>query len=78
MPTEEMNGEIIALEKQFKYYENLFNKSIANNVIFYKTRIILRALKRVDQKLNELKEIKETVRPNSPSVSNGITLLVDL
>ena len=28
MSTEEINGEIIALEKQFKYYEKLFGESI--------------------------------------------------
>jgi hypothetical protein len=60
MPVEEINAAIIKLESQLKHFENLLDHSISNGVILSKTKIILRELKQVSQKLNELKRLKET------------------
>jgi hypothetical protein len=58
MPTQEINEAIAALESQLNHYENLLEKSITDNVILAKTKVILLRLKEVSQELNELKKLK--------------------
>jgi hypothetical protein len=58
MPTQEINEAITALESQLYHYENLLDKSISNNEILAKTKVILLRLKEVSQELNELKKLK--------------------
>ncbi len=58
MPTKEIDAAIAALEIQLNHYEMMFDRSIRNNEIFAKTKIIYRDLKAVSEKLKELKKIK--------------------
>lgn len=58
MLTKEINAAIVDLESQQKHYEELLNKSIANDEIFAKTKLVLRKLKNVSHRLVELKKIK--------------------
>jgi hypothetical protein len=58
MPTKEINAAITVLEERLKHYENLLDRSISNDEILSKTKVILRHLKKVAQELNDLKKIQ--------------------
>jgi cell shape-determining protein MreC len=58
MPTKEIKAAIISLESQLKHYEELLDRSIDNDEILAKTKIILQKLKEVSKELNELKRLK--------------------
>jgi hypothetical protein len=58
MPTKEIKAAIVALESQLKQYEELLDRSITNNEILAKTKVILQKLKEVSRELNELKSLK--------------------
>jgi hypothetical protein len=59
MPTKEIKAAIISLESQLKHYEELLGRSIDNDEILAKTKIILLKLKEVSKELNELKKLKK-------------------
>ncbi|HET7000829.1 MAG TPA: hypothetical protein VFI33_05960 [Puia sp.] len=50
-------AEIASLELQLKEYEIFLTKSIENNEIFAKTKIILNEIKRISQKIIALKKL---------------------
>ena len=58
MPTEEINAAIKALEIQVSHYQNLLDKSISQNEIFAKVKIVYKDLKAVSEKLKELKKLQ--------------------
>lgn len=55
-------AEIDALELQLKEYEIFLAKSIEKNEIFAKTKIIIADIKKISQKLIELKKLNSTKR----------------
>ena len=55
MKPQTSNQEIAALEKLLKEYEKFFEQSIKNNEILGKTKIILLEMKRISQKIMDLK-----------------------
>jgi len=59
MPEKEINAAIHVLENELKRYEKLLDDSITNDEILYKTKIILRKLKKISEELNELKRLKK-------------------
>jgi len=59
MPEKEINAAIHLLENELKRYEKLLDDSITNDEILYKTKIILRKLKKISEELNELKRLKK-------------------
>ena len=59
MPEKEINAAIHLLENELKRYEKLLDDSITNDEILYKTKIILRKLKKISGELNELKRLKK-------------------
>ncbi|HEY2350316.1 MAG TPA: hypothetical protein VGH64_14965 [Puia sp.] len=59
MQTRDLKAEIAALEIQLKHLTNLLDLSIRNNEILARTKVIYHDLKRVSDKLERLKEIKE-------------------
>lgn len=58
MPTEEIKAAIKELEIQVNHYQNLLDKSISQNEIFAKVKVIYRDLKAVSDKLKELKKMQ--------------------
>jgi hypothetical protein len=58
MPTQEISAAIAALESQLIHYEKLLNRSISNDEILAKTKVILHKLNEVSKELNNLKQIK--------------------
>ena len=56
MKPQTCNQEIAALENLLKEYEKLFEESIQNNEILGKTKIILLEMKRISQKIIDLKQ----------------------
>ena len=59
MKIHELKAEIIALELQLTQYEKLFEESIENNVEFAHTRLIYQELKKITQKLKEMRKLTE-------------------
>jgi hypothetical protein len=59
MPTKEIDAAIKALEIQLRHYENLLDQSIRNNEILSQVKVIYHDLKKVSEKLRELKKIQE-------------------
>ena len=59
MPTKEIDAAIKALEIQLRHYENLLDQSIRNNEILSQVKVIYHDLKKVAEKLRELKKIQE-------------------
>jgi hypothetical protein len=59
MPTKEIDAAIKALEIQVRHYENLLDQSIRNDEILSQVKVIYHDLKKVSEKLNELKKLKE-------------------
>lgn len=59
MPTKEIDAAIKALEIQVSHYENLLDQSIRNNEILSQVKVIYHDLKKVSEKLKELKKIQE-------------------
>lgn len=57
MQTPDLQAEIAALEIQLKHFENLLDQSIINNEVLAKTKLILHEVKKVSEKLNELKRL---------------------
>jgi hypothetical protein len=57
MPPKSYKKEIASLELQLKDYEKHLEESIAKNEIFAKTKIIVQEIKRISQKLIELKRL---------------------
>jgi len=55
--TPDLQAEIAALEIQLKHFENLLDQSIINNEVLAKTKLILHEVKKVSEKLNELKRL---------------------
>jgi len=55
MKPQTSNQEINKLENILKQYENFFEESIKNNEILGKTKIILLEMKRISQKIIDLK-----------------------
>jgi hypothetical protein len=55
MPTTNLQKGITALETRLKHFEKLFDQSIKNNEVLAKTKVILNEVKRLSEKLNELK-----------------------
>ncbi|HEV7424442.1 MAG TPA: hypothetical protein VGO21_04605 [Candidatus Paceibacterota bacterium] len=49
--------EIAALELQLKDYEKYLDESLQKNEIFAKTKLILTEIKRISQKIIELKKL---------------------
>jgi tRNA1(Val) A37 N6-methylase TrmN6 len=60
MPTKEIDAAIKALEIQVRHYENLLDQSIRNNEILSQVKVIYHDLKKVSEKLRELKKLQET------------------
>ena len=59
MPTKEIDAAIKALEIQLRHYENLLDQSIRNNEILSQVKVIYHDLKKVAEKLKELKKIRK-------------------
>ncbi|HEV7424705.1 MAG TPA: hypothetical protein VGO21_06005 [Candidatus Paceibacterota bacterium] len=59
MPTKEVNAAIAVLEAKLQHYEKLLDRSISNNEILAKTKVILQELKQVSKELNELKKLED-------------------
>ncbi len=59
MPTKEIDAAIKALEIQVRHYENLLEQSIRNNEILSQVKVIYHDLKKVSEKLRELKKLQQ-------------------
>jgi hypothetical protein len=59
MKIQELKAEIIALEKQLTQYERLFEESIEKNVEFAHTRLIYQELKKITERLKEMRKLTE-------------------
>ena len=59
MPTKEIDAAIKALEIQVRHYENLLDQSFRNNEILSQVKVIYHDLKKVSEKLRELKKIQK-------------------
>ncbi len=59
MPTQEIDAAIKALEIQVRHYENLLDQSIRNNEILSQVKVIYHDLKKVSEKLRELKKLQQ-------------------
>lgn len=64
MPTKEIDAAIKALEIQVHHYENLLDQSIRNNEILSQVKVIYHDLKKVSEKLRELKRLQGTDNSN--------------
>jgi hypothetical protein len=59
MKIHELKAEIIALELQLKQYEKLFEESIEKNVEFGHTRLIYQELRKITERLKEMRKLTE-------------------
>lgn len=53
--------EIIRLENQLRHYEKLLDDSFAKNQVLAETKIIFHELKKISERLMELKKPKEKI-----------------
>jgi len=58
MPTKGINSAIVALEIELLRYEQMLERSVSNNEVFLKIKIIQRKLKEVSKELNELNKLQ--------------------
>jgi hypothetical protein len=59
MKIQELKEEITALEIQLAKYEKLFEQSIENNVEFAQTRVIYHELRKLTEKLKEIRKMTD-------------------
>jgi ABC-type transport system involved in cytochrome bd biosynthesis fused ATPase/permease subunit len=59
MKIHELKAEITVLETQLAQYEKLFEDSIENNVEFAQTRIIYHELRKITEKIKEIRNLTE-------------------
>lgn len=59
MKIQELKEEITALEIQLAKYEKLFEQSIENNVEFAQTRVIFHELRKLTEKLKEIRKMTD-------------------
>jgi hypothetical protein len=59
MQAPDHKSEIIELENQLRQYEKLLDESFAKNQVLAETKIIFHELKKISEKLIELKKSKE-------------------
>jgi uncharacterized coiled-coil protein SlyX len=57
MKIQDLKEEINALEIQLAKYEKLFEQSIENNVEFAQTRVIYHELRKLTEKLKEIRKM---------------------
>jgi hypothetical protein len=57
MSVHDLEIEMIALEKRLAHFEDLLELSIKNNDTLTRTRAILHEVKKLSEKLNELKRV---------------------
>ena len=58
MPTKGINSAIVALEIELLRFEQMLDRSVSNNEVFIKIKIIQRKLKEVSKELNELNKLQ--------------------
>jgi hypothetical protein len=59
MKLQELKAEITALEIQLAHYLKLFDDSIENNVEFAQTRPIFHELRKITEKIKEIRKLTE-------------------
>jgi hypothetical protein len=59
MQSQDLQSEIAALEIQLTHYEKLFDQSIKDNVEFAKTKFIFHEMKKITERLSEIKKGSE-------------------
>jgi hypothetical protein len=59
MKIQEIKEEITALEIQLAKYEKLFEQSIEHNVEFAQTRVIYHELRKLTEKLKEVRKMTD-------------------
>jgi hypothetical protein len=59
MKNHELKTEIIGLELQLEQYEKLFEESIEKDVEFGHTRLIYQELRKITERLKEMRKLTE-------------------
>lgn len=61
MESPDHQAEIVSLENQLRHYEKLLDESFAKNQVLAETKIIFHELKKISERLIELKKTKEKI-----------------